>query len=120
MIISTYNQTVCLEKECPFRRVCANHETAGDFRDEGGLRPELFKTGADQVSCLTRERQIVSCDDRIFGCKEVPYGHEDLEQGSVSSLDDDKSNNSAQKIKKAISILSKVVLDIDPEQSRDC
>lgn len=32
---------ICHEKECKFRRECANHETAGDFRTDDGFSPEL-------------------------------------------------------------------------------
>lgn len=40
-----YNQgqtmVICLDETCPYRRDCANHVTAGDFREEGGLTPNL-------------------------------------------------------------------------------
>lgn len=32
----------CLEKDCPLKHECANHETAGDFRNEDGLTPDLY------------------------------------------------------------------------------
>jgi hypothetical protein len=32
----------CLEKDCPFKQDCANHETAGDFRNEDGFTPDLY------------------------------------------------------------------------------
>lgn len=35
----------CREQLCPFRRECAQHETAGDFRTEGGFTPELLIIG---------------------------------------------------------------------------
>jgi hypothetical protein len=31
----------CLEDGCPHKFTCANHLTAGDFRTEGGLTPNL-------------------------------------------------------------------------------
>lgn len=31
----------CLETNCPLKRECANHYTAGDFRSEDGLTPLL-------------------------------------------------------------------------------
>ncbi len=42
----------CLEDHCPWKRVCANHASAGDFRTEGGSRPILtLKNGV--VHCQT-------------------------------------------------------------------
>ena len=32
------------DKECPHRKDCANHATAGDFRTEGGDSPDLVET----------------------------------------------------------------------------
>jgi len=36
-----YAAIICLQENCPWERVCANHATAGDFRSEGGPRPKL-------------------------------------------------------------------------------
>ena len=36
-----YEAVICLEKDCPWKRVCANHDTAGDFRSEDGVTPKL-------------------------------------------------------------------------------
>jgi hypothetical protein len=33
---------ICEEPDCLYRKNCANHTTAGDFRTESGLTPELF------------------------------------------------------------------------------
>ena len=43
---------ICLEKECPWKRVCANHYTAGDFRSEDGSRP-LLSLRNGEVHCQT-------------------------------------------------------------------
>ena len=40
----------CLEDNCPWKRVCANHVTAGDFRTEGGSRP-LLKLKQEEIFC---------------------------------------------------------------------
>jgi hypothetical protein len=32
---------VCYDAGCPHGRSCANHATAGEFRYEGGLTPDL-------------------------------------------------------------------------------
>ncbi len=43
---------ICLEKNCPWDRVCANHRSAGEFREEDGIRPLLsLKNG--EVFCDT-------------------------------------------------------------------
>ncbi len=31
----------CIENKCKYKKKCANHESAGDFRVEGGLTPDL-------------------------------------------------------------------------------
>jgi len=36
----------CLDVTCPFKQNCANHTTAGDYRTEDGLTPDLVKTDA--------------------------------------------------------------------------
>lgn len=33
----------CLDEKCPFRKECANHRTAGDFRSEDGFTPDIFE-----------------------------------------------------------------------------
>ena len=43
---------ICLEKECLWKRECASHETAGDFRSEGGARP-LLKLMNGELHCDT-------------------------------------------------------------------
>ena len=47
-----YNAIICLQKDCPWNRECANHETAGDFRSEGGSRP-LLKLLNGELHCDT-------------------------------------------------------------------
>jgi len=41
VVIETTKELICLEKECPFQKGCANHTSAGDHRMEGGFTPEL-------------------------------------------------------------------------------
>lgn len=40
----------CQEQDCPFNRECANHCTAGDFRTEDGLVPDIRKIN-DKYCC---------------------------------------------------------------------
>ena len=41
-----------MQTNCRWDRVCANHETAGDFRSEGGSRPILTLRNGE-VHCET-------------------------------------------------------------------
>ena len=43
---------ICIQEGCRWERVCANHETAGDFRSEGGSRPILALRNGE-VHCET-------------------------------------------------------------------
>lgn len=47
----------CNSGDCPFRRECAQHETAGDFRSEGGFSPVVEKQNDDYI-CLTRNAEV--------------------------------------------------------------
>lgn len=49
---------ICTTKHCIYRKECAQHETAGDYRSEDGLTPSLYKDGND-VFC---DRQVVNED----------------------------------------------------------
>jgi len=37
----SWTDVICNEEDCWWRRECANHATAGDFRSEDGTRPKL-------------------------------------------------------------------------------
>lgn len=51
-LVSPFHAIVCEMSNCPYQRECANHASAGDFRSEGGLVPELsMKNG--EVHCDT-------------------------------------------------------------------
>jgi hypothetical protein len=40
--VTVYSQyPACEDVHCLFRKQCANHTTAGDFRSEDGLTPDL-------------------------------------------------------------------------------
>jgi len=40
----------CKSEDCPHKRDCANHDTAGDYRTEDGMRPDLRQVG-DHWEC---------------------------------------------------------------------
>ena len=48
----TCKAVICLDKGCPWIRVCANHCTAGDFRSEDGSRP-LLSLRNGEIHCQT-------------------------------------------------------------------
>jgi hypothetical protein len=43
---------ICLEKNCPWNKVCANNYTAGDFRSEDGVTPRISLRNGE-VYCET-------------------------------------------------------------------
>ena len=43
------NEIICENQNCPLRSECANHTTAGEFRTEGGLKPNLIKSGKGYI-----------------------------------------------------------------------
>lgn len=45
------NGSVCEDNICSHRKECANHETAGDFRSEGGDRPNVRITSHGVLLC---------------------------------------------------------------------
>lgn len=49
--IDQYNG--CTSSECPFRKTCAQHETAGDFRSEDGFTPQIEVLKDGTVTCET-------------------------------------------------------------------
>lgn len=68
----------CTEEHCKFNRTCANHESAGDFRSEGGFTPEIIIEN-DKIFCRTTERDGQSQFNEI-----LPKNHEELGRGSVT------------------------------------
>lgn len=67
----------CLE-DCPFDRTCANHCTAGDFRTEGGFKPELTLEN-EKVICYTKNQSV----DSSISYETLPENHRQLEMGAV-------------------------------------
>lgn len=45
---------ICEDKQCPQKKECANHVTAGDFRSEDGFTPNLIKV-EKQYYCDKKE-----------------------------------------------------------------
>lgn len=68
----------CTEKHCKFSRKCANHDSAGDYRSEGGFTPEIILKD-DKIFCRTIERNAeINKYDEMY-----PENYEELDRGSV-------------------------------------
>jgi hypothetical protein len=53
--------------QCKFKRSCANHMSAGDFRSEGGFSPRLhISSDLKQVFCEDIDKE--SNDDKYEPC----------------------------------------------------
>ena len=68
----------CLEDKCPFKRMCANHYTAGDFRSEDGFTPELSLL-RDVLICDTFGRK--GCNTYSYDM--YPDNYHDLRHGAI-------------------------------------
>lgn len=56
---------ICIEQGCPFWNKCAQHETAGDYRSEGGFTPDLYHKNGEWVCKMvptTSSGMLVWCD----------------------------------------------------------
>ncbi len=48
---------ICDDDDCPHNRECANHSSAGDFRTEGGMSPDIKKFNG-QLCCTKQDTGI--------------------------------------------------------------
>lgn len=78
--IETYREVgfSCKSDDCPYRQECAQHDSAGDFRDEDGFTPELFMTDSG-VNCETKDKKPANV---VYGS--YPENYNDLSSGSLS------------------------------------
>ena len=59
--------TICLEDDCPLKKECANHHTAGCYRTEGGMSPAMYLDDDGFVGCKkekTESEGFVSLKDK--------------------------------------------------------
>lgn len=71
-VIGTNRNTVCSDKNCPYKRDCANHSSAGDFRTEGGFSPYLaIGEDTSEVICWSKY-SIMSKESTFYGGEAVP------------------------------------------------
>lgn len=72
-----YRIVNCLEQNCPYRRSCANHDSAGDFRSEDGFSPELHLRRG-QIYCDTiHDAPLADTSENL------PESHANLWHGAV-------------------------------------
>ncbi len=71
-LISNDGNTVCFDKDCPYKRDCANHASAGEFREEGGFSPYLeIGENVKQVICWSKY-SIMSKESTFYGGEAIP------------------------------------------------
>lgn len=64
------NYAVCKQNDCLFKKSCANHASAGDFRAEDGISPRLsLKQGV--LHCETYYAPI----NREYSYDTIPIDH---------------------------------------------
>ena len=71
-----YRVVNCLEQGCRYRRTCANHTSAGDFRSEDGFSPELHLRRGQLYCDTIDESPLAESDD-------LPVSHGKLWHGAV-------------------------------------
>jgi len=80
-----YGGISCLDEGCIFKRECANHMTAGDFRSEDGFTPQLEEKNGEYF-CATKDAEI----DEWYSCEygtTYPEGREKLGDGAMTQKD---------------------------------
>lgn len=86
-----YQTINCLETYCLYRKTCANHTSAGDFRSEDGFSPELTVVNGD-VHCKTRE-EIPFERESNYSNEWYPVNYDNLNRGLVLWTDIEKKSN---------------------------
>lgn len=51
MKYTIFGQYIACKEECPHSKECANHDTAGDFRSEDGMTPNITLDDNDELQC---------------------------------------------------------------------
>lgn len=75
----------CNSPSCSFRRECANHRTAGDFRTEDGFTPEMTERNGEYF-CETIDRDMADSDDPSFR-NDFPENYDNLSRGALTVRD---------------------------------
>lgn len=75
----------CKSEECAYRGECSSHETAGQFRGEGGFTPEVELLSDGTFVCHTADRPADPCRAAEYG-QDLPDNHRDLGCGRLTVL----------------------------------
>ena len=67
-----YPAVICMQSNCRWERVCANHETAGDFRSEVGDR-KILSLRNGEVHCETFHSPGDGCEYHETPVNTAPY-----------------------------------------------
>lgn len=73
----------CYSKDCPFKKECANHISAGDFREEGGFMPKIRKEN-NEYFCDTYDMPPLK------GKPDFPADFYQLKRGAICTIDLDR------------------------------
>lgn len=83
--IKIYKSSGCIEcnsEGCKFRRNCAVHGSAGDFRMEGGFTPQLEVISPTEADCSTYDRLVeTSREFENFPDCSYPDNYDSLRSG---------------------------------------
>lgn len=61
-----HENALCLDADCIYRKECANHESAGDYRMEDGLRPKFnYNEKTDELFCVTAQTEPLPLEDDL-------------------------------------------------------
>ena len=82
----------CNSKDCPYRRGCANHSSAGDYRTDDGFSPELVRLGSD-IYCKSYDKPPMVVDENQRCSYDIPENVYDLGNGFVNIEDVEDSLN---------------------------
>lgn len=67
--IKYVNGCICLEENCQYRKTCANHDSAGDFRAEGGYSPQLWY----KENLFDKNKKELICESIDFESDNDPH-----------------------------------------------
>lgn len=90
--INRFGAINCQEQYCPFLKKCANHETAGQYREEDGFSPEITveygpaltsinpQVGDNviEVHCAT-----IECNPEYGKYETLPIHYDQMRRGAV-------------------------------------
>jgi len=73
----------CLSEECKYTKTCANHASAGDYRDEDGFTPDLVIEHGEYV-CRSADQPVLAEEWRLNTVERLPANYDAFGCGSLS------------------------------------